>query len=357
MDDGIRYHGGMDVSRSAGIVRPVEFLARSRPTGLGLVIASIVSLLAAAETAVHGQTPGRAGAVRRAEPPAGAWDPATSALFVPDAFALLPEGPRPVLDGRQASTGPQVAEPDPARSGPAAAAKERGFAWSALVSEDTLTDEVKDMKERVAAAAGSATVFKGGGYEKARDALTSLAMCFGVIAEFDGEVRWQRHAETARDLFARAGFNCKVGTDQSLAETKARIEDLGRLLDGSPPQGRSDRSEDFLWSQVAGRSPLMRRLEQAEATVLEATAAKADFDRQRDELRHAAEIIAMIGEVIQRPDFEDHDDQAYRGYAAAMRDAAATIPAAVERRDYPAARDAVVRVRKSCTDCHGDYRG
>jgi len=343
--------------------RPRDTLRSSRSRGhswlarCGLLIVWAASQWAAPEPAAVGQAPGRGGAIRRAEVPAEAWDAATTALFAADAFALLPEGPRPTFGDPRSAVGAAAAPLAASGSGPAIPAAGGGFAWSALVSEDTLTDEVKDMKERVTTAAASPTVFKGGGYEDARDALSSLAVCFGVIAEYDGDIRWQRHAETARDLFARAGFNCKVGTDQSMAEAKARLEDLGKLLDGSPPQGRPDRSEDFLWSQVAGRSPLMRRLEQAEATVLEATAAKADFDRQRDELRHAAEIIAVIGEVIQRPDFEDHDDEAYRNYAAAMRDAAAGIPAAVERRDYSSARDAVVRIRKSCTDCHGDYRG
>jgi hypothetical protein len=339
---------------SPGIVRRV---ACSRLPGCGLVIASLASLALVPQATVRAQTPGRGGAVRRAAVPAGAWDPGTTALFAPDAFALLPAGPRPAPPDSDAPG--RIPGREPGSGGGPADTPTTGdrFSWSTLVSEDTLTDEVKDMKELVATAASSPTVFKGGGYEKARDAFSSLAVCFGVIAEYDGEVRWQRHAETARDLFARAGVNCKVGTDQSMAEAKARLEDLGKLLDGSPPQGRPERSEDFLWSQLAGRSPLMRRLEQAEATVLEATAAKGDFDRQRDELRHAAEIIAMIGEVIQRPDFDDHDDDAYRGYAAAMRDAAAGIPAAVDRRDYPAARDAVVGIRKSCTDCHGDYRG
>jgi len=310
----------------------------------------------------NGQPPGRDRTIRRAAVPAAAWDAATTGQFAPDAFALLPEGPRPRAGSRSAAVVPQGV-PQGARPGGETTMADRGgsdsggFAWSSLISEDTLTDEVKDLREAVTAACSSPTVFKGGGYEKAREAFSALAVSFGVITEYDGDVRWQRHAETARDLFARAGFNCKVGTDQSLAEAKARIDDLAKLLDGNAPQGRSDRSEDFLWSLVAGRSPLMRRLEQAEGAVLEATSDKAGFDRQRDALRHAAEVIAVIGEVIQRPAFDDHDDDAYRGYAAAMRDAAVAARDAAEKRDYQAARDAVSRIRKSCTDCHGDYRG
>ena len=148
-----------------------------------------------------------------------------------------------------------------------------------------------------------------------------------------------------------------MGSDQSLAETRARLEDLAILLDGDALGGESDRSEDFSWHQVADRSQLMRRLARAEQAVLEATAAQADFDRGRESLRHATEIIAMLAEVIQRPKFADHDDEIYRRLSAAMRDAAVAVRAAIDDRDYDAAREAVGRLRTSCTDCHGSYRG
>ena len=66
---------------------------------------------------------------------------------------------------------------------------------------------------------------------------------------------------------------------------------------------------------------------------------------------------ATIGEVIQRPDFEYHDDDTYRGYASAMRDAAIQARDAAAKNDYDAARTAVGALKKSCDSCHGDYRG
>jgi hypothetical protein len=303
-----------------------------------------------------GQMPGRGAPIRRAAVPEQSWDAATSALFAPDAFALLPREPRPQPQAEpsagRASLPSGATESDPGRPVHAEA-----FPWSTLVSEETLTDEVKDMREVVAAASASTSSFRGGGSEAARDAFGSLAVCFGVVAEYDGDVRWRAHAEAARDLFARAGFNCAAGSDQALAEARARLEDLTNLLAGSPPEGQPDRSEDFFWHQLTDRARLMRRVARAEQAVLEATAAQADFDRRREPLRQAAEIIALLGEVIQRPNFPDHDDETYREFSAAMRDAAAAVRAAVDDRDYEAARAAVGRLRGSCTDCHGSYRG
>jgi hypothetical protein len=285
--------------------------------------------------------------VKRSAPPTGAWDKGTAGTFFDDAFATL-DGPRPAFASRSAA--PVAAQ------AAATAPAEGGFRWSTLVSEGTLTDEIKDMKAVVAAATARPADFKGGGYEQAREAFSSIALAFAVIAAYDQDVRWKKDAERARDLFARVGFNCKVGTDQSLAESKLGLADLEALLDGGAPERQADRDDDFRWSQVAGRPALMTRLEAAEAGVGAGIASKAEFDRQIAALVHDAEMVAAIGEAIQQPDFEYHDDDTYRGYAAAMRDAALQLRAACDEKNYESARAAAGALKKSCDACHGDYR-
>ena len=198
--------------------------------------------------------------------------------------------------------------------------------------------------------------FKGGGYNAARDAFSAVAVAFGIAAAHDGEVRWKKDAENARDLFARVGFNCKVGTVGSFKESKERFADLETLLDGGSPDKKADRDEDFLWSQVAGRPALMNRLEAAEGAAAAAIASKADFDKAAESLLREVEMVAAIGEVIQQKDFEYHDDDTYRRYSSAMRDAAVKARDATRKGDYDAARAAVGEMKKSCDTCHGDYR-
>jgi hypothetical protein len=112
---------------------------------------------------------------------------------------------------------------------------------------------IKDAKLMLLGAVSSPSDFKGGGYDKAREAFSAVALAFGVIAAYDQEIRWKKDAETARDLFARVGSNCKVGTEQSFNESKLRVADLESLLDGIAPTARADREDDFRWSQTAGR--------------------------------------------------------------------------------------------------------
>jgi hypothetical protein len=309
----------------------------------------VVTVLATAAWLQAGGAP----PVRRAAPPA-AWDEAIVATFPADAFAAL-EGPRPdfaALRAAEAATGDASAT-GRSGSGPFDAS---GFKWSALVSEETLTDEIKDMKAVAATAAARATEFKGGGYERARDAFSVVAVSFAVIAAYDQDIRWRRDAAVARDLFARAGFNCKAGTDQSFAESQARVADLEAMLDGGAPAGKPDRDEDFQWSQTASRSALMSRLETADGRLAAAVADKAEFAKQIETVAHDAEIVAVIGEVIQQRDFEGHDDETYRGYAAAMRDAGLAARDAARKKDHAAALAAVDAMKKACAACHGDYR-
>ena len=293
---------------------------------------------------------------RRTPAPAGKWDKGTVDAFFADAFAKL-EGSRPANfgAGRGAATA-AVATTGGAAPSPGGSSG-GGFKWSGLVSGDTLADEVKEMKDVLAAACGKISDFKGGGYDKARCGFSSLAIVFGVIAAYDQpDVRWRKDAETARDLFARVGVNCKVGTDHSFAEAKARLADLEKLLEGGSPEAKADVPPAVKWSEMSGRPPLMKRLEMAQEVMRPGIASKADFDKTTDVVLHAAEIIAVIGEAIQQPDYEYFDDDTYKGYAAGMRDAAKEIRDACQKGDYDSARTAFGKLDQSCNACHGDYR-
>jgi len=61
--------------------------------------------------------------------------------------------------------------------------------------------------------------------------------------------------------------------------------------------------------------------------------------------------------VIRMPEFEDHDDDTYRGCSERMRDAALKLRDACEKHDAEAARAASSLLKTSCDTCHRDYRG
>ena len=81
-----------------------------------------------------------------------------------------------------------------------------------------------------------------------------LAALFAVAAEYDGDVRWKDAAAALRDVFARAGHNCKVGTDQTFQEATQRKQDLADLISGNRPKSPTPSERP-----IGARSPIGRR--------------------------------------------------------------------------------------------------
>src|SRR4029079_507428 len=76
---------------------------------------------------------------------------------------------------------------------------------------------------------------------------------------YDGDVRWKDAAPALRDMFARAGHNCKAGSDQTFQEAVQRKQDLTELIGGPRPKAKETEAKAD-WSKVADRPPLMQRM-------------------------------------------------------------------------------------------------
>jgi cytochrome c556 len=282
----------------------------------------------------------------RAEPPAS-WPPTVISQFFQDAFAEL-DGPRPDFSAVRLSA------TNTDRSDEQGDASDTAGSWSSFISGDTLVDEIKTTKMEIDKIIAKKRDFTGGGYIEARDGFSSIAAAFGVIAVYDGDVRWKDGAARARDRFAAAAFECNQGNDKTFVVATQASEDLQKLISGSRLEGPVAKQVE--WQRIAARQPLMARLSRAEKTLAEVSASDATFAKEPERLLHAAEMVAMIGEFMQQPKCEDFDDDTYRGYATTMRDAAARAAAATRAGDFAAAQSAISALRKSCDTCHGDYR-
>ncbi|MCA9249412.1 MAG: hypothetical protein KDA42_19960, partial [Planctomycetales bacterium] len=179
-----------------------------------------------------------------------------------------------------------------------------GFAWSQLISRETIEDEIKSLKMKVEQTISLPAPFKSGGNRDAQKQFSMLAVLFGIAGEYDQDVRWKENSPGLREMFARAGFNCKVGTDQSFNEAKARKQDLVDLIAGSQlPVDSAERKAT--WDKVAFRPILMRWLEDSfEKRLAPWLSNKSEFAKNQDAIRREAELIAAVAEVIQRENYE-----------------------------------------------------
>jgi hypothetical protein len=230
-------------------------------------------------------------------------------------------------------------------------------AWSKLIAASTIEDEVKAQTNPLAEVTKTPSVFKGGGNHVARVHFTELAMLFGIISQYEGDVRWKKDAHGVREIFRRAGANCKVGTDNSYKEAHQRSDDLQQLITGGKIElPKAD--PDVKWVEIASRSPLMIRMgKEGYSTKIKTwTSDKGEFSKNRNALFEEAQIVAAIAHVIQDPSYEYGDDETYLGYAKDLEQQALEIAEAVKADSLSRAQTAAGQLNKACSSCHEGYR-
>ena len=228
--------------------------------------------------------------------------------------------------------------------------------WSKIVSNTTIEDEVKSIKLSVDKDVTTPTEFAGKGYKEVRRSFTILAMLFGIIGEYDADVRWKSDAPTVRDLFARTAANAKVGTQQVYNESKLRKGDLEELLSGSL-SAKGNAEAKVVWNTVCERSPLMQRLEIAhDSRLAQWTASKAEFNSKKEEILHEAQLVAAMGHVLMQEGMDDADADDYKSWCQSLKKAALDIVDAVKLGNDDQARQAAGQISKACSDCHDKYR-
>jgi len=227
--------------------------------------------------------------------------------------------------------------------------------WDKLVSPVSLEDEIKRLKLHYDATVNQPGPFKSGGYEAARLDLMVMGSLFAIISEYDGEVRFKEDAAAARDLLARTAFNLNSGSTQVFNEARARKDDLRDLLTGTGLRGRQ--SEDGNdWAVIADRSPLMEYAEQLREQLRTATSSAEDVEAEPADVRRPAELLAVLGRILQKEGMDEADDEDYRKLSEAMTKAAGGVTRGLELDDYEAISRAVGELNQSCDDCHGQYR-
>ncbi len=286
---------------------------------------------------------------RRAKPPTFE---ASDSIFFKNVFDNL-IGERPDLSAPPAPGGGNV----PGGGGGERPLDTADSGWSKVISAATIEDEVKSLKLKIDKEVSRVGEFKGRGYLRARTQFSTLAMLFGIIAEFDDDVRWKSSGPIARDLFAKTAANCKSGSQQVYDQAKLRRDQLGDLINGNKIEGKGGPVKAD-WSKVVDRGPIMKRAEAShQGSLLPMTANSQEFQANLEKIVREAEIVAAISEVLMKQGMEDAGDETYDGYAKRMKKAARDMVDAVKLKNHAQAQKAAGEISKSCAECHENYRG
>lgn len=275
------------------------------------------------------------------------FDKQTEEVFAGTAQDRL-SGPRPSL---QPATEQANGLPTETPEGP-----EAGFAWSKLISAETIEDEIKSHRADLTQGVRNVRAFRSGGNREARLRFSVIAAMFGIAAEYDGQVRWKKQALAARDAFALAGRNSKAADDNTYKESRRRSEDLDELIRGGSVEFQKA-DEPLKWDRVAERPPLMQRLEMAfESRLRPWTANAGEFRRHQQEVVHEVELMAALARVLQQEAYEYVDDEDYLAYCRELQEHAIAARTAAREQNLDLLQTELGEIAKSCSTCHEDYR-
>lgn len=231
-----------------------------------------------------------------------------------------------------------------------------GGNWSKYVSGEALQAELKSLSNLMNQNVTSPGKFKSGGNRDVRQISSMVAVIFGVVAEFDGEVKWKDIAAGARDAFAQCAQSSTTTSNQAYNQAKNRKDDLMQILSGGPFTPPVKPSEDFEWASVADVAELMKRIEESFRKKVKGwVASESAYKANYDELMHEAAMLALIGEVLTKESMENADNDDYVEFAHSLRDGAMMIIQSGTAKDLAMAGKGAGMIDQSCTNCHGEY--
>lgn len=228
--------------------------------------------------------------------------------------------------------------------------------WAKYISTTTIEDEIKQTKLRLDQIVTTPSKFAAGGFTDARLQFSELAVLFGIVAEYPGQVRWQKSALAAKEGFAQMAANAKVGSTQAYNEAKTRLQELGDMLNGSefpspPPE------EPKGWEQIIDRQPLMKLCDVAhQQSLTPMTANAAAFKENSEDILRFGELMAAYSALLLKEGMPDADDTDYRTHCESMLAASLEVVQAVKTSNADMARQAVGQMGQACSKCHDAYR-
>ena len=229
--------------------------------------------------------------------------------------------------------------------------------WSTLIDAETLTAEIKRINNRLAAPLKNLSAFKAGGNKACRRDFGLLSVLFGVIDQFDEDVRWQRSAKQMQSRSFRASQTCQAASAPSYAAAKNAQAVLEELLRGqAPPESDAPNNKDSE-QQLIEITQVMQNMEVAMKERLAPTLTNAREFRKRSHLAaEQAQILVMLAKLAQHPKYGYEEEDTYLSEARQLIQASEELSQAAQEKNYEAARKAVGRVSQACSRCHEDYR-
>ncbi len=266
-------------------------------------------------------------------------------IYLRNLFAEALVGPRP--EKPLAPTETAIADAPPGDS--------NGSGWSQFVTSEIIEDEIKLIYRQLQTDITTPSRFNGQ-ISRIRQQFNMLSMLFGIVHEYDRDIRWKEYAGSAQLVFAETAARAKTASTPAFENAKLRKDDLGELIRGGSIAIKEGVPAKLEWPNVIERRSMMARLDEGLGSSLQpGTVDASGFAQRKDELQRQAYIVLAISRILTQDGMEDAGDDGYVEYARSMGTAATDVLAGIRDDNFESTTRGVKAIEKSCAACHGDW--
>ena len=252
---------------------------------------------------------------------------------------------------------PAVDTPMPTKEAPKAAG---GTSLKDIIDKDSLSNEIKNVRNYLAGKTASVSAYNSSLLEIAPEAATLAVLAVAVMKHPD-DFSWKKNAKYVRDLAWKIGEitlskdgNTKNSFD-AVAEAFAKIDDI---LKGSEPAGLPDAEAEKTYGDAVGSNLviLMKRIKKSEEVLKSTVSSEAGLKKEAEKTAQEGAVLAFLGSILSDGGFGWDGDAEFAGYAKPLTEGGKLINEAAKSGNFALYGEGIIKVSKSCNECHPKFK-
>lgn len=227
--------------------------------------------------------------------------------------------------------------------------------WKSLISAEVITDEVKSIRSRFSNSLQTVSKYNGN-YKDLQVDGAVLAALAAIAAVHPDAVSWKQDAPLLRDLAADMGKKAKGLAQPSYDNTHVAFDRLDGVLSGNRPPDLPKAEPAVPFSEVAGRGPLMRRMDRSFQFLKSSINSDSSLKSAGDKAIQEATLLATLGQVLLNEGYPGIEEAEYQKFLKDLVQAMLAATTAARDSDFKVFSDQLSLAQKTCNECHSSYR-
>ena len=266
--------------------------------------------------------------------------------------------PNTTVAANDASKGPPATDtPTTAKEAPKDAG---GPSLKDIIDKDALTNEIKNVRNYLAGKTTSVSTYNSSLLEIAPEAAT-LAVLAVAVSKSPDDFSWKKNAKYVRDLSWKIGeiTLSKDGKTKNsfdtVSEAFAKIDDI---LKGSEPAGLPDAEADKAFGDAVGGNlvAIMKRIKKSEEVLKTTISSESGLKKESEKTAQEGAVLTFLGSILSAPGFGWDGDAEFAKFAQPLIEGGKQITEAAKSGNFALYGEGIIKVSKSCNECHPKFK-